>query len=145
MSWMKLAQTERMPIFTLLLRMELSMKTSAEKSRSGKRNISIPPMPKMMKSIGPLAQPGLGILHIAIIPIKASSMKTKAKSRQANVPTVKSMGNRCTSFRLPGCRFIRLMRAIPLLCTCLKNFLKSVLRLCQTHASGKRRQLAPLS
>ena len=65
---------------------------------------------------------------------------TKTKPKQPNVNTV---GNKCTTFNESGYFLYRLIRAIPLLYTCLKNFLKSVLRLCQTHASGNNRQDYP--
>ena len=60
-------------------------------------------------------------------------------------PRVNSAGSVCTSLRLPGWRFVRWMRAMPLLCTWRKNFRKSVRLLCHTQASGMRRTRAPLS
>ena len=38
-------------------------------------------------------------------------------SNNSSVPTVKTVGTRCTSLRVPGWRFSRLIRAIPLLYT----------------------------
>ena len=70
------------------------MKTINEKSRSGKRKSSIPNPPKMMQNIGPLTQPGLGVLNKAITPSKASNRNRKASSKQAKVPSVKNIGNR---------------------------------------------------
>ena len=64
-------------------------------------------------------------------------------SNNTNNPTVKAAGRRCTTLSDSGYFLYKLMRAIPELCTCLKNFRKSVRRLCQTHASGNSRQRYP--
>jgi hypothetical protein len=102
MSWMKLAQMDKRPIFILLLRKLLSINIIMEKRISGSRNNNIPPMPAMMQIIGPLTQPGFGALHKAIKPNMVKARNRKAISRQAKVPNVKIMGSRCTSFSVPG-------------------------------------------
>ena len=72
-------------------------------------------------------------------------LQTNEHNNRNTIPIVKSAGNKCTTFNDSGYFLYRLIRAIPELCTCLKNFFKSVRRLCHTHASGNNRQAYPPS
>ncbi len=65
-------------------------------------------------------------------------LQTNEHNNRNTIPIVKSAGNKCTTFNDSGYFLYRLIRAIPELCTCLKNFFKSVRRLCHTHASGNK-------
>ena len=51
------------------------------------------------------------------------------QSNRKATPMVNKAGRRWTSFSESGYFLYRLMRAMPELCTCLKNFFKSVRRL----------------
>lgn len=64
----------------------------------------------------------------------------RAASNTSTTPTVNTAGSKCTTFKDSGYFLYKSMRAIPELCTCLKNFFKSVRRLCHTQASGNKRQ-----
>ena len=66
--------------------------------------------------------------------------QTNEHNNRNTIPKVKTAGNKCTIFNDSGYFLYRLMRAMPELCTCLKNFFKPVRRLCHTHASGNSRQ-----
>lgn len=70
-------------------------------------------------------------------------LQTNEHNNRNTIPIVKSAGNKCTTFNDSGYFLYRLIRAIPELCTCLKNFFKSVRRLCHTHTSGNNRQAYP--
>ena len=77
--------------------------------------------------------------------IRANSASNKSAhghiseaSSTSTTPTVNAAGSMCTSFSDSGYFLYKLIRAIPELCTCLKNFFRSVRRLCHTHASGNQ-------
>ena len=69
--------------------------------------------------------------------------QTNALNNRNITPRVNNAGNTCTGFNDSGYFLYKLIRAMPELCTCLKNFFRSVRRLWYTQASGKSLHLYP--